>query len=207
MCNTHKGPVNISFLLGIASSCNCKMAYDVVGTDKINADISTSCVLNVHSDSDVFHASQIRVFKLILGHIKRNAQTISALRNRLLDVDPGRKEPRLRLDQLPILGLLDQSPRVNLAIPKGVTELFANRCVLLVVLVALDGKCGIHSEVLEISPSKIRTNLKNKGKDTSCKGRSSRCTTMGLVTAVLSNIGGVLRRLVKDFMFRKEDLQ
>ncbi|KAI6747928.1 hypothetical protein HG531_008470 [Fusarium graminearum] len=145
--------VNVSRILGIASSRNGKMTDHVVRADEINAEITTSGVFNVHGDSDMFHTSQIGVLEHVLSNIKSHSQAVPALGNCLLDMDPGRKVPRLRLDQLPILGLLNQSPGVDLTVSKGVTEFLANCCVLLVGFVAFDGQRGVHGQVLEISPS------------------------------------------------------
>ena len=110
MSDTHKGPVDVSSLLGVTPSSNSKMTDHVVWADKIDTKISTSSVFNVHGNSDMFHASQVGLLEHVLGDIKSNSQAIPTLGNRLLHMDPRRKVPRLRLDQLPILGSFNQGP-------------------------------------------------------------------------------------------------
>jgi hypothetical protein len=77
-----------------------------------------------------------------------------------------------------------------------VAELLANRGILLVGLVTFNRDGSVHGDVLQVSPCELGANLKRQSKNTSSKRRGSRCTTVSLVTAVLSDIGCVLNELV-----------
>lgn len=69
------------------------MADHIVRADQVNAQVTTSSVLNVHSDSDVFNTSKVGALKHVLSNFKRHTQPISAFGDRLLNMNPGREIP------------------------------------------------------------------------------------------------------------------
>lgn len=69
------------------------MADHIVRADQVNAQVTTSSVLDVHSNSDVLNTSEVGALEHVLGNFKRYTQTISTLRDRLLDMNPRREIP------------------------------------------------------------------------------------------------------------------
>lgn len=69
------------------------MADHIVRADQVNAQVTTSSVLNVHSNSNMLNTSEVGVLEHILSNFKRYTQTISTLGDRLLDMNPRREIP------------------------------------------------------------------------------------------------------------------
>lgn len=189
----HESPVVVTFCCGIETASSGDMTDDLVGADKIHTEISSLSVLDIHSDSDMFKTLNIGSLEHIRSHLEGNSQSLLSLRNGLVDMNPRRIVPSLRLHILEGLGSLDCCPSVDFPISKSMTELPPNRSCLPLASIQVNGQSCLHNQVLHISPCQIGSDLQNQSKDTS--GQRSGCgsSTMAGIAGICSHVGCVLR--------------
>lgn len=194
MNDTHESPVDVSLGVVIEAACDRKMAHDLVGADQVDAKVTSTGMVNVHGDGDVLEALQIGFLDHVWGDVEADGQALVSLRDGLVDMNPGREEPGLRLDILPGLRGLDNGVAIDLAIAECVAELLSDGGVLPVAGVKVDGDGGIHGEVLHVSPRDVRTDLEHEGENTGSKRGGRRSTAVTIGARVLADISGVLTR-------------
>ena len=159
--NRHKGPVIVAFAACVQPSGRGKMADDLIGTDKINTEIASLSVLDIHGDSNVLKTLKVCNLEHLISDLKGNCQAFVSLGNSLIDMNPRRVIPSLRLNILKGFGGLNSCPGIDLSISKSMTIFLSNGCRLPFTSFKVNGQGCLHNQVLHISPCQIRTNLQD----------------------------------------------
>jgi len=147
MDNGHESPILVTFITRIQCTLLSQVADDFVRTHEIHAEVSSPAMLDVHGDSDVLQALKVGLLQHILGDLEGNRESINALGNGLVDMNPWRIIPSLWLDWFESLGSLDNGPTINLSVSKCMTKLLSNCGWLPVILFLgeIDRYCGLHN--------------------------------------------------------------
>ena len=172
MDDAHERPVNVAGLDVIGLTGDGEMANDLIGTDEIDADISSAGVVHVHGDGDVLDARKVGLLEQVWGDIEADRYACLSLGDGFVDGHEGREEPGLGLDVLPGPGGLDDGEGVELAVGEGVTVLVADTRVLPVPSVQVDGYGGVYDKILHVPPGQVRADVKHEGKDADGEGGS-----------------------------------
>lgn len=159
MNDGHECPVIVARITGVKFT-RCREVTDhPIRTHKVHTQIASPAMFNVHGHRDMLEALEIGLLQHVFSDFKRNCKSIISLGNILIDMNPGRVIPSLRLDMFECLGSLNGCPAVDLAISKSVAEMLSNGRLLPIARIQVDWHRSLHNQILHISPCEIWPNL------------------------------------------------
>jgi len=88
MNDGHESPVNIAFRSRVKTARDRNMTDNVIGADKVDTEVSSLSMINVHCNSDMLETFQIGSLKHLRGNLEGDSQSLLSLGNSLIDMDP-----------------------------------------------------------------------------------------------------------------------
>ena len=88
MNDGHESPVNIAFRGRVKTARDCNMTDNIIGADKVNTEVASLSMINVHCDSDMLETFQIGSLKHLRCNLEGDSQSFLPLGNSLIDMDP-----------------------------------------------------------------------------------------------------------------------